>query len=266
MPSAIIEGALMKKILLIIFALFILLVGGIFAVRTWNQANAPEPVIIPSSMIEPIGEPDPEENETAEPVKVAGELPNDVLLKVPFTPQAPTANWDELHNEACEEASVLMAAAYFNGDTRKNMPASEAEAEIQKLTKYQQEKFGYYLSIDAAELAQMAEEVYGLKAEVVRENISEDMIKRALAEDKLVLVPVNGRQLGNPNFQTPGPIYHMFVIKGYDEKSFITNEPGTKRGLDYRYSYEVIRNALGDYDHKKKETDPSDPAIIILSK
>src|SRR3954467_10835183 len=39
-------------------------------------------------------------------------LPRTLLLKVPFTPQAPTANWDELHNEACEEASSLMAGLY----------------------------------------------------------------------------------------------------------------------------------------------------------
>ena len=30
-------------------------------------------------------------------------------LPIPFTPQAPTGNWDELHNEACEEAGAIMA-------------------------------------------------------------------------------------------------------------------------------------------------------------
>lgn len=111
----------------------------------------------------------------------------------------------------------------------------------------------------------MIESVYGLKAEVVR-NFSEDTIKNALTQNKLVLAPVNGRLLGNPYFQTPGPIYHMFVIKGYDEKSFIVNEPGTKRGQDYRYTFETINNAIGDYNHDTKETDPDKPAIIIVSK
>lgn len=193
------------------------------------------------------------------------ELPSQFLLSVPFTPQAPTANWDELHNEACEEASVLMANAFFQGDNRTTLPPSEAEKEIEKLTKWQQENLGYYLSIDSEETVRMIEAVYGLKAEVVR-NFSEDTIKTALAENKLVLAPVNGRLLGNPYFQTPGPIYHMFVIKGYDEKSFIVNEPGTKRGQDYRYTFETINNAIGDYDHDKKETDPNKPALIIVSK
>jgi hypothetical protein len=193
------------------------------------------------------------------------ELPSQFLLSVPFTPQAPTANWDELHNEACEEASALMANAFFQGDERSTLPATEAEKEIEKLTKWQQDNLGYNLSIDSEETVRMIEAVYGLKAEIVRD-FSEDTIKIALTHNKLVLAPVNGRQLGNPYFQTPGPIYHMFVIKGYDEKSFIVNEPGTKHGQDYRYTYQTLKSALGDYDHDTKETDPSKSALIIVSK
>ncbi len=36
---------------------------------------------------------------------------------VPFTVQAPNANWDEVHKEACEEASALMILRYFDGKT-----------------------------------------------------------------------------------------------------------------------------------------------------
>lgn len=206
------------------------------------------------------------EKPTEEPKEVPPtELPKEFLLSVPFTPQAPTANWDELHNEACEEASALMVNAFFQGDVRRTMPAAEAESEIEKLTEWQQKNLGYYLSIDAEEVARMIESVYGLQAEVVRD-FSENSIKTALTENKLVLAPVNGRALGNPYFKQPGPIYHMFVIKGYDKKSFIVNEPGTKRGQDYRYTYDTIKNAIGDYDHSTKETDPSKSAIIVVSK
>ena len=48
------------------------------------------------------------------PVTTTTTLPGAVSLTVPFTPQAPAANWDELHNDACEEASAIMVAEYFN--------------------------------------------------------------------------------------------------------------------------------------------------------
>lgn len=257
-----------KKILFSLLAVLIFFAVAYFIFgRNVSQRMFPENenrnIVLPPAQSYPTETPDPKEPQEEEISRE--ELPSQFLLSVPFTPQAPTANWDELHNEACEEASVLMANAFFQGDKRATLPPSEAEKEIEKLTKWQQDNLGYYLSIDSEETVRMIEAVYGLKAEVVR-NFSEDTIKTALTQNKLILAPVNGRLLGNPYFQTPGPIYHMFVIKGYDEKSFIVNEPGTKRGQDYRYTFETINNAIGDYDHDKKETDPGKPAIIIVSK
>ena len=251
-----------KKILFVILTLYIFF-GVLYVFLNETKSIKSAPVLVPVSSPQ-IPNPALEKSElVAETTPV--EIPKKLSLDVPFTPQAPTANWDELHNEACEEASVLMANAFLTGDTRSILPPEEAEKEIEKLTKWQQEELGYYLSINSEETVQMIKSVYGLKAEVVRD-FSEETIKTALAEGKLVLAPVNGRLLGNPYFQQPGPIYHMFVIKGYDEKSFIVNEPGTKRGRNYSYTYETIRNAIGDYDHDKKETAPSKPAIIIVSK
>jgi hypothetical protein len=250
-----------KKIFFSFIAIFLFLGIGYF-LMTNNEGPkgvTPEPVTpTPPSQQSVV-------QETKKESSPAKELPSKLFLEVPFTPQAPTANWDELHNEACEEASVLMAAAYFKGDTRSMIPAEEAEQEIQKLTKWEQDNLGYYLSIDAKETVDMITSVYGLKAELVT-NFSETTFKTALNEGKLVIVPVNGRLLGNPYFKQPGPIYHMFVITGYKNNQFIVNEPGTKRGHDYEYSYETIRNAIGDYDHNTKETDPSKPVVIIVSK
>lgn len=253
-----------KKILLSLLALgiFSAVLYGVMRSSATKEAGY-EPIRTSPTSQTPAPTETPKDSEKTESTKT--QLPKKFILEVPFTPQAPTANWDELHNEACEEASVLMANAFLNGDTRNTLPPEETEKEIEKLTKWQQEKLGYYLSIDSEETVRMTESVYGLKAEVIRD-FSEETIKTALTQNKVVLVPVNGRLLGNPYFQQPGPIYHMFIIKGYDEKSFIVNEPGTKRGRDYRYTYETIKNAIGDYDHDKKETVPSKPAIIIVSK
>ncbi len=62
------------------------------------------------------------------------EIPSTKILSVPFTPQAPTANWDELHNEACEEASAIMANAYFSGMTKQTLNPDYVENEISRLT------------------------------------------------------------------------------------------------------------------------------------
>jgi hypothetical protein len=257
----------MKRSQLIWIALsLIILFSFFYGYRVYENSRIPEPLNMPSS--QDIEEKAPEPIDIA-PEKVVEEkvitLPRELRLKVPFTPQAPTANWDELHNEACEEASALMSAAYFKGDERAIIPSYEAEREIAKLTEWQKDKLGYHLSIDTAEAVRMIEAVYGLQAEVAQD-FDLNTIKRALAEKKLVIAPVNGRLLGNPNFKQPGPIYHMFVITGYTDDKFITNDPGTKRGQDYLYTYETVLNAIGDYDHTKKETDQNTPAIIIVSK
>lgn len=190
------------------------------------------------------------------------DFPATLQLKVPFTAQAPTANWDELHNEACEEASAIMANAYFNGVT--SLPPATVEKQIDMLTKWQQENFGYYLSINTQEVKEMIEANYDLKAEIV--DISENTIKKALSENKLVIVPANGQILGNPNFKQPGPIYHMFVITGYDSKNFITNDPGTRNGLNYKYTYETIEAATGNWEPGPHKVNLDSKKIIIVSK
>jgi len=61
-------------------------------------------------------------------------------------------------------------------------------------------------------------------------------------------VPLAGRELNNPYFRAPGPIYHMLVIKGYDSDEFIVNEVGTKRGDSFKYKYDVLINAIHDWN------------------
>lgn len=190
------------------------------------------------------------------------EIPEELKLTVPFTSQAPTANWDELHNEACEEASIIIANAYYNNVT--SLPAATVEKEITRMTEYQQKEFGYHLSINTYETAQMARDVYGLKTEIVPFN--EQTIKQALANNKLVIYPAMGQMLGNPNFTGEGPIYHMLVITGYDGTNYITNDPGTRKGLNYKYSYSTLKNASGNWVHDAHAVDTSDKRIIIVSK
>jgi len=190
-------------------------------------------------------------------------IPKNLLLHVPFTPQAPTANWDELHNEACEEAGALMIAAYFSSSTEINLPPQKVEAEITKLTEWQDKTFGYYLDTTAAETARMIEAVYGLKTQLIQNFTAED-IKKALSKNRLVLISTNGRLLNNPYYKRPGPIHHMLLIKGYTETEFITNDSGTKRGLNYPYDFETIYSAAADWDHAAKNVDTKIKTAILV--
>ena len=190
--------------------------------------------------------------------------PATLSLKVPFTPQAPTGNWDQLHNEACEEASAIMVAAYFSGDMRSKIPATEAEEKITSLTDWEQTHFGYSLDTTTAETAEMIRSIYNLKATIVS-NYTEKNIKDALNANKLVIIPVNGREIGNPYYKQPGPIYHMLVVRGYTATQLITNDPGTKNGESYKYSFSTLKNAPADWNRVTGTIDENKTLRIVVS-
>lgn len=191
--------------------------------------------------------------------------PKSLNLKVPFSPQAPTANWDELHNEACEETSAIMANAYFNGPKDVKLAPDYVETQLAELTTWEKTAFGYYLDINSEETARLIEANYGLKAKVVTD-VSESNIKNELSQNHLVLFPANGQRLGNPNYKQPGPKYHMLVIRGFTATSIITNDPGTRNGLNYSYSYNTLYQANGVWDHSIDEVDLSQKNMIVVWK
>ena len=174
-------------------------------------------------------------------------IPSAYSLDVPFTSQAPYANWGLPYQEACEEASLLMAWHYFRGET--NMPKKKIDSEIQKIVAWEIEYFGYYKHTDATQTAKMAERYLGLKAKLVYD-VSVHSIKRELLAGNIVVIPTAGRLLGNPYYTGEGPVYHMLVIRGWDRKGFITNDPGTRRGENYRFPETTIMNAIHDWNEK----------------
>lgn len=190
-------------------------------------------------------------------------IPESILLPVPFTPQAPTANWDQLHNEACEEAAALMANAYFKGFLDETLKPVYVENEINLLTEWLKTHYGYYLDTTSAETARMMSEVYGLNTKLV-ENFTADDLKKALAQNRLVLISTLGRLLGNPYYKRPGPVHHMLILKGYNEQGFITNDPGTKRGLNYFYTFDTLYNAAADWEHTKNTVNLDKKIAIIV--
>ncbi len=182
--------------------------------------------------------------DTNSPTTENPHLPKKYSLDVPYTPQAPHGIWDLPYKEACEEASMLMVGRYLTGRTIAD--AEDADRAILQLVDYVEDQ-GYPIDITAEETAKLLHDFYDVETDVVYD-FTWDQVKEAISSGYPVIVPAAGRNLGNPNYTTPGPLYHMLVIVGYTETKVITNDPGTKRGEGYTYDYETVYNAVHDWN------------------
>ncbi|MEK7123905.1 MAG: DUF192 domain-containing protein [Patescibacteria group bacterium] len=174
------------------------------------------------------------------------ELPKEINLAVPFTPQAPFADWNLPYKETCEESSLVMVDYFLKN---KGLTPSLADREILNLVKYQKQKLGYFEDTDAQTTAKIMRDYYGHKGAKAIYGITIDDIKKELAKGRPVIIPAAGRLLGNPFYTFPGPLYHMLVVKGYTEENFITNDPGTRRGENFLYPFERFYGAIHDWNN-----------------
>lgn len=171
-----------------------------------------------------------------------------MIQSVPFIAQAPFGEWDdEVFQDACEEASMIMAMAWVHGTS---LTPEGGKQEIQNITQLENKTFGAFTpDMSIADTARIMQAYYSYDKVEVLQNVSIDDIKKLLADGPLVIAPMNGQALGNPHFTQPGPLEHMLVIIGHDAASheFVTNDPGTKEGASYRYDENVLYQALREY-------------------
>lgn len=166
--------------------------------------------------------------------------------KVPFTSQAPYANWDETRKEACEEASALMVGRYFRGDREDTIDPADADQAILEMVEWQTANFGGHFDLTLEQEQQLIAAFYpNLRTEIVP--ASAERIVEDLQKGNLIILPAAGQALGNPYFRAPGPIYHMLVVIGVRGTKFITNDPGTKRGKDYLYDQKTLLSAVHEW-------------------
>lgn len=245
----------MKKIIIIFsfLAFFVLLSATVFLfykpdnnlVLGQDVENVDESKVENENVLTEIKEKNKEEEKSE--IDEKDETPEEISIKVPFLSQAPFQKWDALHEDACEEASLIMAK--YALDEKYSISSDKGEKEIKNIIEFEEEE-KYGLSITLDELEEIARKYYEMKTGRVEKNITIEDIKRELAEGRVVIVGAAGKILPNPNFRNGGPNYHMLVIKGYDKKGFITNDPGTRLGEGFKYTFEDLYKSIHDWDPK----------------
>jgi hypothetical protein len=195
------------------------------------------------------------------PIEEAKIEASGINLAVPFTSQAPTANWDQPFQDACEEASLLMVDYYYQD---KKLPDKfEVENILKEMVAWQEQNWGGHENLSVVKVVDLAMALYNQKFEIV-ENLTAEKIKKYLQAGRPVIVPADGKKLDNPNFTNGGPAYHMLVIKGYIGDKFITNDPGTRKGADFIYSQENLLDSIGDWDENKKAANGGQLGLVFM--
>ncbi len=248
-----------RNLYILIGVLIIVLVGGYFINKKYygNETlllESPSPIkITPSS------------SSTAAPTNEAlvspSVIPNSYLIKnFPFQSQAPLGNWDALHEEACEEASLILVKFWKDG---KQVSAQTMEDEIQKMVAWES-AHDYAQDASVQQMAQIAQDYYKMAKPSPEYDITIADIKRAVSENHPVIIPAAGQLLGNPYFTPPGPVYHMMVVIGYSGNSIIVQDVGTRRGDHYQYNQEILLNAIHDWAGSKDNVTSGRKAMLVF--
>lgn len=175
----------------------------------------------------------------------SGIIKNDV----PFIAQAPLGEWSDIRQQdGCEEASAIMAVAWAKNI--QSIEPTDARVQILAIADWEDQNYNNHRDTSTNDTAQRIIKKY-LKYTDIKfvDQISADNIVEALAKGSVVIIPTDGSALNNPYYAGPGPERHMLLVIGYDfdTKEFITHDPGTSRGANYRYGKDMLYNAIRDY-------------------
>ncbi|MEI6627237.1 MAG: C39 family peptidase [bacterium] len=164
---------------------------------------------------------------------------------VPFVSQAPLRDWSMPYQEACEEASMISADKFLG---RQGVEKNSLNKELLDLIAWE-EKNSYPIDVNASDMVKILRDYFGIEAKLFFKP-SVDLIKYELSQGRIILVPTSGRDLGNPYFHQPGPIYHMLVIRGYNGNNFITNDVGTNtKGEAMKYNVNKLMSTIHDWNY-----------------
>ena len=196
--------------------------------------------------------------------ETATEIKPSVNFDIPFAAQAPFEKWDELHNEACEEAVLIMAKYWLDN---KELTLEIVEKEILAIVDWEIKNWGGHYDLNVENVVRLGQDYLGLQKIYYTQINSINDVKYELSKGNLVIVPTAGRLLKNDHYRQPGPVYHMLVVKGYDDKKIITNDPGTRVGKDFPYAYQNFLDSIHNWPFElgeKENLSKDEKAVEIL--
>jgi len=164
---------------------------------------------------------------------------------------------------------MAMAWVREEGLKTKITPA-EFETRILALSDFQEEKYGEFRDTSLSDMETwIFRDYFSYEKTELKTVVTTSDIISELEAGKIVLLPMAGREMKNPNFKAPGPLTHMILVKGYDyqTREFITNDPGTRLGADYRYPAERIYSTIWVYPTGyHQETKIRERAMLAVSR
>lgn len=178
-------------------------------------------------------------------------IPASLVIKVPFTSQAPLGWNNSVHpeyEEWCEAAAIFMAGIYYRGDVRDAVPGPEADQRLRQIVAYERQAFPGVLDLPLDSMSKVGSAIYQLDASI--EPASPDSVRQELAAGHPVILPVmtHGLPGGRPiaPFYSPGNVYHVILVKGYDipKGLFYTNDAGFTQGANYAYTWDILSTAM----------------------
>lgn len=193
-------------------------------------------------------------------------LPPRVLLDVSFMTQAPTGSWAQPYQDACEEATILMAHHWAEGTT---VTRREANEELLEMIALERRMFGGFKDTSAAKTVELSEAFSDDRTARLVPTATLTEVKQELAVGNIVILPMAGRRLKGPYYTPPGPLYHMLLLRGYDDATaeFVVNDAGTNtKGEAFRFSYTAIERSWNDWDdarHTLAHPGSAKPMIVV---
>lgn len=196
-------------------------------------------------------------------VKNINSLPKKFLIEnVPFSIQSPDSLWDEVGEESCEEASMIIVDHFWK---KKPLDRKIMLEERNKLVNYEIATYGDFRDENSQEIAERLRNYFAYQNVQVIYDFSLTDLKKKLIEGRPIILPTAGRLLGNPYFTQPGPLYHNLVAIGYDGSDIIVHDPGVGRGENYRYNEDVLYNAIHDFPGSKERIQEGRKAMILVA-
>jgi hypothetical protein len=213
--------------LAILAIVIIAFIDGILVAQSLQSHNAPDTTAAEGIILEDVF-----------PVR---EVNSEHLNDVPFTVQAPLG-WTAPWTDYAEEATLYMAIQWAKGE--RSEPVAERIQSIQAIAadlpvQQNLENIQTYLFSQ------------GFSSQLSA-TVTQAVIEQELQEGNLIILPINGQILDSPYYADPAPEEHMILLVGYDEGSFIVNDPGTVRGNKVSYEKNAVIGASMDLNGEKR--------------